>query len=97
PTLHSFPTRRSSDLASHYATAERRCVHRLDPKRGLSQIDFHQHAHLWPLNLIGERSRTIEICLCQRRDRLVQRIDQAAKIARPRDRKSTRLNSSHVK
>src|SRR5690606_40530952 len=77
--LHSFPTRRSSDLGAHLAVvpvARHEHEHR---DKTVEAIAAHQHPHARALLELQYRQRKTE-----------QRIFIE-------DRKSTRLNSSHVK
>src|SRR5699024_11362906 len=72
PDLHSFPTRRSSDLIS---------------SKILLNSNFH---FLFPVpGNPGIRGRNF-------RDSRIPGLEKSGKFANTRDRKSTRLNSSHV-
>src|SRR5690606_41329070 len=90
--LHSFPTRRSSDLLEAFADAVERCE---DPalREVLSKLcDLHALAELerdraW-FQEHGRISST-------RAKAITKRVNELC--AELRDRKSTRLNSSHVK
>src|SRR5699024_12805186 len=78
--LHSFPTRRSSDLVLFFCVA---------PGKGCNGViifgirDCRQHGH----SLLSTRTEIIEFTNVFR---------QFRNIVGLRDRKSTRLNSSHV-
>src|SRR5207253_8351177 len=83
--LHSFPTRRSSDL-SHLIWL---------------RVHLRQDAaHLFPLNEQVVRPLQVHVQPCQRLHRGVRgqsrHHGQQRSLYRRQDRKSTRLNSSHV-
>src|SRR5205807_9825699 len=84
PTLHSFPTRRSSDLAD---AAIRSCT---CSGRRVSTRESPFHPHIPPASVLSRRALTGSVgrnsCI---RPALPQPSD-------PSDRKSTRLNSSHL-
>src|SRR5690606_42099004 len=92
--LHSFPTRRSSDLGLVFTTSigtpltpanvRNQSFYPLLKKAGLPRIRFHDLRHTTATVLL---SRGVH-------PRLVQELLGHSQI---RDRKSTRLNSSHVK
>src|SRR5690606_40356375 len=76
--LHSFPTRRSSDLGETAAGA------------GQRQLSNHEFFVRLGRRLSAALSEVIE-------DGFVFRVDMALRPNGKSDRKSTRLNSSHVK
>src|SRR5207244_11071132 len=80
--LHSFPTRRSSDLMQQ--------MNRLDEHRGVRVVAAGVHP-------AGDLAGEIEPGLLRHRQRVhVAAQEDRAAALRPRlDRKSTRLNSSH--
>src|SRR5207302_9097379 len=85
PDLDSFPTRRSSDLGA------RRCVVTLP---GVETTGYSLFRHF------GDKARTISHCRLGRHcnsDRQWEMVRALSPKCRKRDRKSTRLNSSHVK
>src|SRR5690606_39668179 len=89
--LHSFPTRRSSDLA--------KAVGGNHQWRRLSGRQFrlvHRGGEL--LAIVG-RNPDLEVVFLQRRRSraLLDRRQFGGSASRKKDRKSTRLNSSHVK
>src|SRR5207302_11132549 len=93
PSLHSFPTRRSSDLARGRPTLETtllaRIKHSSEPFSFLRwrgrDFRFHADYQPWP-------------CSCRRPPRQGHsRRHSLSHGLRAADRKSTRLNSSHVK
>src|SRR5699024_12595292 len=81
--LLSFPTRRSSDL--------RRRVRRGLPHAHLAEVDQVDH----PLHLGAAALRHHRLRLRPQVAPRLRRVHEARQRA-PRDRKSTRLNSSHV-
>src|SRR5439155_26578885 len=94
PTLHSFPTRRSSDLqASRYPPATCRC-----PCQGRNHGILRYRNPV--INVTGQKTHDQEFA------KWMERFEESKQIAPlpllphvqiPRtDRKSTRLNSSHV-
>src|SRR5207253_10083491 len=88
PSLHSFPTRRSSDLTLRGARRNsRRAAARPPAARGSHSATFPRHSPRRPQSH-GERTGV----------HAVIRADGTRKEegVRPLDRKSTRLNSSHV-
>src|SRR5207302_3977226 len=80
--LHSFPTRRSSDLPDQSDVSRHEPVRLLAWGHGIPPVPDH-----------GGRS---EVGFA-RRERVVPDLGRAAEIGHHTDRKSTRLNSSHVK
>src|SRR5206468_8376896 len=78
--LHSFPTRRSSDLLPNVAAVGDGMLGRIGPTRPWAR----RYA---PLSSDSRRNRSRSVG----RVTIVRRIAERA----PRDRKSTRLNSSH--
>src|SRR5207253_10145170 len=88
--LHSFPTRRSSDLASYSpmpALIEAMAVER---SKTTPSIRRQRPDVPWSLESILRK------CLAPDPARRYQRAEQLADDLRALDRKSTRLNSSHV-
>src|SRR5699024_12783283 len=79
PALHSFPTRRSSDLCIQSAHYEHRTTQ-------YERCGYHERAGP---EFIEQRTH-------ERGQRAVQQTAGQKQYARCRDRKSTRLNSSHV-
>src|SRR5690606_40060525 len=77
PYLHSFPTRRSSDLPTAEGSGPTRSTALAPPMHALS-----------PSNFWVSRSKRLRTARSPRARR---------SLALDRDRKSTRLNSSHVK
>src|SRR5206468_10586735 len=85
PDLHSFPTRRSSDL--NRLQLDQIDAHlRLNHEQLGQQVDFLTRELLQGLPAFGA------LLLAQGQDSLVDRFCQDLQIV---DRKSTRLNSSH--
>src|SRR5207249_8702597 len=95
PDLHSFPTRRSSDLGRILGAARAACRAQLPPVRGLppAHPHFHWRALRLPLLLRPRPGlpRVPPLLPLLRPRLLLPRLRQL-----PQDRKSTRLNSSHV-
>src|SRR5690606_39574958 len=94
PPLHSFPTRRSSDLGRS-PSASRREGGWTTARREVPPADIPRW--LSPSSPSG-RTGTLPLCVRQNTDRPKRR--PASGQTPPRrgsDRKSTRLNSSHVK
>src|SRR5690606_39364785 len=92
--LHSFPTRRSSDLEfEHYAAQQLP-----DSERGRVQSLATRFFSHYPLEeLVGRRLSDVFGGLYQWW-KFIQHFDSAQpKLRLFKDRKSTRLNSSHVK
>src|SRR5207302_8556471 len=81
---HSFPTRRSSDLRPLEAPVAPRHLRR--PRVVMQGAEVGEG--VLPAIIGDDRSRDVE---------LVGQLVQADEKPRPKDRKSTRLNSSHVK
>src|SRR5207253_9149336 len=93
PHLHSFPTRRSSDLdymVNRYL--KRYFVGDMEREDLVSwgMIGLLQAARAWD----PERSRSFSTLACKAIERMIVR--GVSREWKPEDRKSTRLNSSHV-
>src|SRR5690606_41651681 len=87
--LHAFPTRRSSDLS--WASRARRTAHQLpamDQARLLQPDGDEHHPRFRAVHLVRKRAQ-----------RAVDSLQRVIHTTLPplKDRKSTRLNSSHVK
>src|SRR5690606_41167596 len=89
PDLHTFPTRRSSDLQPHKADGKSKQIergpkidHPVEPMFFVSHALYRDCAHMLPVN-ISLRGKAI--------------FHRPAPQKPPKDLKSTRLNSSHVK
>src|SRR5690606_41974579 len=92
PHLHSFPTRRSSDLKDPYSAAKPPTAQ--NPRQPPCQLQaFPLKAYSLPLTSSRPRLEVPLTFLFFHRSRLIV-VDHAALTL---DRKSTRLNSSHVK
>src|SRR5690606_41782786 len=92
----SFPTRRSSDLPIR--------LDRLDPRLAGLRIATVSDIHLGPLTGIGHTRRIVRMIneleadvVAIVGDLVDGTVQELGHLAAPLDRKSTRLNSSHVK
>src|SRR5207302_10914772 len=93
--LHSFPTRRSSDLGDPELAAGARDVDRdLAPVRD-EHLAEGGHRGMLPCLRGGFRSRLLRVM--SRPATIFRRVWRGKMTSSTKDRKSTRLNSSHVK
>src|SRR5690606_41424930 len=95
PPLSPFPTRRSSDLSGPAPSCRPSSIPAAVPPSGM-----FCSLHLQQARVTQDLPQTILRWCRQRRQRQADTpVDQAHFVKRPfhRDRKSTRLNSSHVK
>src|SRR5690606_39660229 len=97
PFLHSFPTRRSSDLDADDGHFYWQHIVRFYPRSGL---ESHRQfwSYRWPdvpvQNGYAQQSAQSESCWQQYPESVFVKADESDHSS---DRKSTRLNSSHVK
>src|SRR5439155_23238008 len=86
PTLHPFPTRRSSDLFQ----ASRQAVSRMTELEELLTAERKRSAEL------AQRCTDLEHLAARVKEAEADRFRSAVSSSSNSDRKSTRLNSSHV-
>src|SRR5690606_41402754 len=93
-TLRSFPTRRSSDLIELLMEAKLVRRHQFGEQQAHYEKSYFdkQHDHI----ILSDTGEVIEFC-DPRIQSIKATIEEIFNIKVERDRKSTRLNSSHVK